>query len=49
MMAIASEQQTVDLREPGGWRRTKNQIATVRYVGRVRWSCSSRSASSFSP
>jgi len=28
-MAIASEQQTVDLREPGGWRRTKNQIATV--------------------
>ena len=28
MMAIASEQQTVDLREPGGWRRTKNQIAT---------------------
>jgi len=29
MMAIASEQQTVDLREPGGWRRTKNQIATV--------------------
>jgi phosphate transport system permease protein len=29
MMAIASEQQTVDLREPSGWRRTKNQIATV--------------------
>jgi len=28
-MAIASEQQTVDLREPGGWRRTKNQITTV--------------------
>jgi len=28
-MAIASEQQTVDLREPSGWRRTKNQIATV--------------------
>jgi phosphate transport system permease protein len=28
MMAIASEQQTVDLREPGGWRRTKNRIAT---------------------
>jgi phosphate transport system permease protein len=28
MMAIASEQQTVDLSEPGGWRRTKNQIAT---------------------
>jgi phosphate transport system permease protein len=29
MMAIASEQQTVDLREPSGWRRTKNQFATV--------------------
>jgi phosphate transport system permease protein len=29
MMAIASEQQTVDLREPSGWRRTKNQIATI--------------------
>ena len=29
MMAIASEQQTIDLREPSGWRRTKNQIATV--------------------
>jgi len=29
MMAIASEQQTVDLREPSGWRRTKNQLATV--------------------
>jgi phosphate transport system permease protein len=28
-MAVASQQQTVDLREPGGWRRTKNQIATV--------------------
>jgi len=28
-MAAISEQQTVDLREPGGWRRTKNQIATV--------------------
>jgi phosphate transport system permease protein len=28
MMAIASE-QTVDLREPSGWRRTKNQVATV--------------------
>ena len=27
-MAYASKQQTVDLREPGGWRRTKNQIAT---------------------
>jgi phosphate transport system permease protein len=29
MMAVATEQRTVDLREPGGWRRTKNQIATV--------------------
>ncbi len=29
MMAIASEHQTVDLREPSGWRRSKNQIATV--------------------
>ena len=29
MMAVASEQQTIDLREPGGWRRTKNQIATI--------------------
>ena len=29
MMAAITEQQTVDLREPGGWRRTKNQIATV--------------------
>ena len=29
MMAIASEQQTVDLREPSGWRRTKNQLATI--------------------
>ena len=28
-MAIAGEQQTVDLREPSGWRRTKNQVATV--------------------
>jgi phosphate transport system permease protein len=28
MMAIASEQQPVDLREPSGWRRTKNQITT---------------------
>jgi phosphate transport system permease protein len=29
MMAITTDQQTVDLREPGGWRRTKNQLATV--------------------
>jgi phosphate transport system permease protein len=30
-MAVASGQpaQTVDLREPSGWRRTKNQLATV--------------------
>jgi phosphate transport system permease protein len=28
MMSVASEQQTVDLRETGGWRRAKNQIAT---------------------
>jgi len=28
-MAVASEQPAVDLREPAGWRRTKNQIATV--------------------
>ena len=28
-MAVASDHQTVDLREPGGWRRTKNQIATI--------------------
>jgi phosphate transport system permease protein len=27
-MSVASEQRTVDLREPGGWRRTKNQVAT---------------------
>jgi phosphate transport system permease protein len=27
-MAVASEQRTVDLREPGGWRRSKNMIAT---------------------
>jgi len=28
-MAVASEQPAVDLREPAGWRRTKNRIATV--------------------
>lgn len=28
-MAYASEQRTVNLREPGGWRRRKNQLATV--------------------
>jgi phosphate transport system permease protein len=29
MASAASGQQTVDLREPGGWRRSKNQIATI--------------------
>jgi phosphate transport system permease protein len=29
MMAVATKQQTVDLREPGGWRRSKNRIATI--------------------
>ena len=28
-MAVVSEQGTADLREPAGWRRTKNRIATV--------------------
>jgi phosphate transport system permease protein len=28
-MSVVSERPNVDLREPGGWRRTKNQIATV--------------------
>jgi phosphate transport system permease protein len=27
-MSVASEQQTIDLREAGGWRRSKNRIAT---------------------
>ena len=27
-MATATNQPTIDLREPGGWRRTKNQLAT---------------------
>ncbi len=27
-MAVVSDQSTIDLREPGGWRRNKNQIAT---------------------
>jgi phosphate transport system permease protein len=31
-MAVATEQPTVDLREPAGWRRTKNRIATVAMV-----------------
>ncbi|HZR50949.1 MAG TPA: phosphate ABC transporter permease PstA [Streptosporangiaceae bacterium] len=28
-MAVAAEQPPVDLREPAGWRRTKNNVATV--------------------
>jgi phosphate transport system permease protein len=28
-MAVSAEQPAVDLREPAGWRRTKNNIATV--------------------
>ena len=28
-MAVVSDQPTIDLREPGGWRRSKNQIATA--------------------
>jgi phosphate transport system permease protein len=28
-MSVATERSNVDLREPGGWRRTKNQIATI--------------------
>ncbi len=31
-MAVVSEQQSADLREPAGWRRTKNRIATVLMV-----------------
>ena len=31
-MAVATEQPNVDLREPAGWRRTKNRIATVLMV-----------------
>jgi phosphate transport system permease protein len=31
-MAIATDQPTVDLREPAGWRRTKNRIATAAMV-----------------
>ncbi|MBV9380286.1 MAG: phosphate ABC transporter permease PstA [Streptosporangiaceae bacterium] len=29
MMAVATEQPAADLREPAGWRRTKNRVATV--------------------
>ncbi len=32
-MSVVSERANVDLREPGGWRRTKNQVATF-----VMWS-----------
>ena len=28
-MAVSAEPQIVDLREPTGWRRTKNRIVTV--------------------
>jgi phosphate transport system permease protein len=31
-MAVATEQPKVDLREPAGWRRTKNRIATAAMV-----------------
>ena len=31
-MAVVSEQPSVDLREPAGWRRSKNRIATVLMV-----------------
>jgi len=31
-MAVVTEQSSVDLREPAGWRRTKNRIATVLMV-----------------
>jgi phosphate transport system permease protein len=31
-MAVATEQPAVDLREPAGWRRTKNRIATALMV-----------------
>jgi phosphate transport system permease protein len=31
-MAVATEQSAVDLREPAGWRRTKNRIATAAMV-----------------
>jgi phosphate transport system permease protein len=31
-MAVVTEQSTVDLQEPAGWRRTKNRIATVLMV-----------------
>jgi phosphate transport system permease protein len=31
-MAVATERRTADLREPAGWRRTKNRIATILMV-----------------
>jgi phosphate transport system permease protein len=31
-MTTSAEQQTVDLREPAGWRRTKNRLATIAMV-----------------
>ena len=31
-MAVATEQQNVDLREPKGWRRTSNRIMTALMV-----------------
>jgi phosphate transport system permease protein len=31
-MAVAAEQRSADLREPAGWRRTKNRIATALMV-----------------
>jgi phosphate transport system permease protein len=31
-MAVVTEQQAVDLREPAGWRRTKNRVATIAMV-----------------
>ena len=35
----AMDQPAVDLREPAGWRRTKNQIATIADGAGVRGSC----------
>jgi phosphate transport system permease protein len=32
MAAVTAEPRKVDLREPGGWRRTKNQIVTILMV-----------------
>ena len=31
-MAVAAEYRTPDLREPAGWRRTKNRLATILMV-----------------